>query len=309
MERMMDLSLEQVRALDPELARQLIPQWLSGFVRNAPGAAAEVLQDTSEILAGVDDQSIVEAIGALVGLGDEYRLYDAHPVAQAMTRAFLDPLGAGSELEGVEHLRAAMQTGPCLLLSNHLAYADTLAKDWLLARNGAADIAGKLVAVAGPKVYGTAFRRMASLGLSTLKTAQSSAVAHNEAGLTPREVGRIAIQTVQAARLLMSDDRPVLVYAEGSRSRDGRLRPFLKAVRKYAMGEGVQVVPLAISGSDALMPLHQPYIFRHPVRVRIGPGICADDLGAPAAIAACWSAIADLLDPAHRPDAGTPALI
>ncbi len=91
--------------------------------------------------------------------------------------------------------------------------------------------------------------------------------------------------------------------------RDARLRPFRKAVRKYATGGGVQIVPMSISGSNALMPLHQPHLYPQPVQVRIGPAIPADDFGASDAVAACWKAIAGLLDPVHQPDSDTPALV
>jgi len=194
-----------------------------------------------------------------------------------------------------------MKQGPCLLLSNHLSYCDTQLKDILLARAGASDVAERIVAVAGPKVYGTVFRRMASSGLSTIQTAQSAAVAHNEAALTPREVGKIAIQTIHRAAELMNSGNPVLIYAEGSRSRDGRLQPFLKAVRKYAKVPNLRVVPIGISGSNRMMPLHQTQMYATHIDLRIGEAVVVDPMERAEAIEETWRRIARMLPEENQP--------
>jgi 1-acyl-sn-glycerol-3-phosphate acyltransferase len=297
----MEISLDQVAQLTPSMARSLIPQWLASFVETDPVSRDQMVEQVGILMEEASDAEVAGAINHLVEIGSDYTLYPANPLARAVSRTYMSSLAQGSSIEGLEHLRAAMEMGPCLLLSNHLAYCDTQIKDLLLSWAGADDVAEAIVAVAGPKVYGTVFRRMASSGLSTMKTAQSTAVSHNEAALSPREVGRIAIETVRRAGDLMLSGQPVLIYAEGSRSRDGRLQPFLKAVRKYAAVPGLRVVPLAISGTNRMMPLHQTQMFAGPVCLRIGESVPADPTDRAAVVVEVWSRIADLLPEENRP--------
>ncbi|MCK8497285.1 MULTISPECIES: lysophospholipid acyltransferase family protein [Myxococcus] len=46
----------------------------------------------------------------------------------------------------------------------------------------------------------------------------------------------------------------VLFYAEGTRSEDGRLRPFKKGAATLAIQAGVPVVPMAVSGTRLILP-------------------------------------------------------
>jgi len=305
----MDISLDVVAKLSPDIARRLIPQWLGSFVEISPDLEATLVEGASSLLARASDEEIAGALVHMVEIGSEYKLYPANRLARDLGRIYMTALTGDAEIHGLDNLRAAVEAGPCLLLSNHLAYCDTQSKDLLLSREGADDIAESIVAVAGPKVYGTVFRRMASSGLSTLKTAQSSNVVHNEAALTLREVGQIAIETVRRSRELMSSGRPVLIYAEGSRSRDGRLQSFFKAVRKYASVPGLRVVPLAITGTDRMMPLGQTQMYAQPVAVRVGEGIMVDPYDRPAAIESAWKQIASLLPEENQPDPATPAMV
>ena len=89
-----------------------------------------------------------------------------------------------------------------LLLCNHLAYCDTVIKDMLLDQIGATDAADRLTTVAGPKVYETPFRRMASRD----RYPQDSTVDNNHAqsDRTHAQAGReIAVGTMRAAHTLM----------------------------------------------------------------------------------------------------------
>jgi 1-acyl-sn-glycerol-3-phosphate acyltransferase len=305
----MDISLDMVASLSPDQARRVIPEWLSTFVVVTEAANAGLLQRVDAALKAFSDEEVAHALRALVQVGDDYKLYSANPVARDVSRSFMRTLTEHCDIDGIEHLRDAMAAGPCLLLSNHLAYCDTQLKDVLLADAGAADLGDAIVAVAGPKVYGTVFRRMASVGLSTLKTAQSSSVAHNEAGLSPRAVATIALDTVRRASELMQAGRPVLLYAEGSRSRDGRIRPFIRAVRKYANVPGLRVVPVAISGSNLMMPINQAQMFPVHVSIRIGPAVERDAAGGSVpAITETWGRIAAMLPDHNKPHLDTPAI-
>ena len=309
LETIMDFSTNQLEQMSLRQARELIPHWLCSFMDiNAEKRAIAVSQMTAE-LNQFDDMSLSRSLAYLRTLGDDYVLYLADPLAQKLTRSYMRTLLVGSEISGIENLRSAIKAGPTLLLCNHLAYCDTQVKDLLLADNGAADLASRLVVVAGPKVYGDTFRRMASMGLHTLKTAQSAGLTHNEAGMSAREIASIALGTVRTAHEQMSSGNMVLVYAEGARSRSGRLGSFLKAVRKYLRVAGCQIVPLAISGSQRMMPLGQLKMAPVPVHLRIGAPIKVEDEGPLLAMEAVWQSIAAMLPDEHQPDPNTEAVI
>jgi 1-acyl-sn-glycerol-3-phosphate acyltransferase len=62
---------------------------------------------------------------------------------------------------------------------------------------------------------------------------------------------------------------PVGLFAEGTRSRDGSLRPFRAGPFKLAIDAGVPVIPVVIHGAGAAMPADRAIIRPSVVRVRI----------------------------------------
>ena len=305
----MDFSVDMVDGLTPSQARLLLPRFLAGFMElNAQDSEQAIAELTSSI-ENCADAAVMQSLEYLRTVGDEYRLYRSDPVAQRLTRSHMRFLMSDSSLEGEEHLRAALGGGPTLLLSNHLSYCDTQIKDVLLHDNGASDLASKLIVVAGPKVYESAFRRMASMGLNTLQTAQSAGIQHNQLSLSPREVASIALGTVRTAHQQMLDGSFVLVYGEGTRSRTGKMGPFLKAVRKYLQLDGCRVVPVAITGSQRMMPIEGRKMRRSAVHMRIGMPIEVQGLGPLAALEASWHAIAEMLPIEYRPSANDNVVI
>ncbi len=73
----------------------------------------------------------------------------------------------------------------------------------------------------------------------------------------------LAIRSLAVAGERIRAGRPVVLFPEGTRSRDGRLAPFKRGAFHLAMEAGVPVVPVAISGSWVALP---------PRRYRIRPG-------------------------------------
>ena len=305
----MDFNADMVDGLEPNQARELLPRFLASFMELDKQGLQRAIGVLSSSIEDCDDAVLSKCLVYLQTIGSEHRLYRADPVAQRLTRAHMRFLMSESILVGEEHLRAAMNAGPTLLLSNHLSYCDTQVKDVLLHDKGASDLADKLVVVAGPKVYENTFRRMASMGLNTLQTAQSAGIQHNKKVLSPREVATIALDTVRTAHRHMLDGDMVLVYGEGTRSRTGRMGPFRKAVRKYLQLDGCQVVPVAITGSQRMMPIEGRKMHRAAVQMRIGLPVDVEGLGPLAAMEASWHAIAEMLPIEYRPSAATKPVI
>ncbi|RME21593.1 MAG: 1-acyl-sn-glycerol-3-phosphate acyltransferase [Deltaproteobacteria bacterium] len=279
-------------ALEPAAIRRLLPSWLAATVTEV---GDEVERVVAEVVAASDDTDLARAFAALQCLGEEFRLYEADPFARRVSRAYMGPLlRPGSDIDGVDHVVGAAQSGPVLLVGNHRSYVDTQLTDALLARVRP-DLADRLVTVAGPKVYATTFRRFASLGLTTLKTAQSTRLATNDAGLSAREVARIALNTVRQAHRCMQAGRPVLLYPEGTRSRTGRLGPFLRAAERYARLDGLQVVPVALTGSEQVFPIDAEQLGPAVVHLRFGRPLRVDAIERGGVLAAARTELAELL--------------
>jgi len=66
---------------------------------------------------------------------------------------------------------------------------------------------------------------------------------------------------------------PVGLFAEGTRSRDGSLRPFKAGPFKLAIEAGVPIYPVAISGAGRAMPPDTAWLHPALIRVRILPPI------------------------------------
>lgn len=273
----MELDLEATRSLSPGQVRQLLPAWLATTV--VPAASLQVQQGVAGVLEVASQADLATMLSAFSELGREYRLYPADPLMRRVSRAYMAALALpGSQVHGVAHLRAALAAGPVLLLGNHRSYVDTQLTDLLLSRQDPA-LADRLVTVAGPKVYRTPFRRVAALGLSTIQTAQSSTVASEGAELDLRQVARIAASTVHQAHDLMQQGYPVLLYPEGTRTRTGRLGPFLRGAGRYARLDGVQILPLALSGSEKVMPIDASKLSPAVVTLTLGEAFAAEGLG------------------------------
>lgn len=302
------LSLASLAQWDESEIIQRMPHWLGEFADGDSALRTKIVGGVTAAMEASSEEQMNGVIHALLSSRKNFQYYPAHPAARSVLRAFVGGLSLDSELLGGRHLAEAHAEGPVLVLCNHLAYCDTQLTDLLLAQNGFEHLANNLIAVAGPKVYDTLFRRMASLGMGTIKTAQSSQLVHNETGMSPRQVAEVAIQTVRTAQECMLQGGIVILYAEGSRSRSGRLAPFLKAVRRYVRMDGLRIVPMALGGTQRMMPIGSTVMRQASVRLQVGAPIVVADHGPMGAIQEAWSRIASMALPDNQPEPTTPSI-
>lgn len=69
-----------------------------------------------------------------------------------------------------------------------------------------------------------------------------------------RRSGAEAMRSLEEAARKISTGASVLLYAEGTRTRDGRLQPFKRGAFNLAVKAGVPVVPLVINGTLSMLP-------------------------------------------------------
>lgn len=307
----MSLTIETIVQLPASVIRATLPDWVAAHVSVAPEVQRRMRAEVEAVVAGLPDSAIRTLQDTFLRAGDTYRLHPADPVARAVTRTFMAFLSPEWSVEGRGHLEQFLTEGPRrrLVVCNHLSYTDTQLTDSLLCKAGLAPVADRLVAIAGPKVYTDPWRRMAAIALNTRKTAQSSAVATEQDALGPRELAAVAFETIAECERLMDAGYLILLYPEGSRSRTGQLRPFLRAASRYLQLPDTQILPMAQTGSEAIFPIDSPIMFPGPARLSFGaPFLAADHPGKAAALAEAHVRVAALLPPAYRPAAGEPGV-
>jgi len=82
-----------------------------------------------------------------------------------------------------------------------------------------------------------------------------------------------AIASLEEAGKRIRSGANIIVYAEGTRSEDGRILPFKKGSFALALKAGVPICPVAIEGSGKLMPKNSWNITPGEIKVKIGAPI------------------------------------
>ena len=93
-----------------------------------------------------------------------------------------------------------------------------------------------------------------------------------------RSNSRAAYQSFQAAIERIKAGDSVLVFPEGSRSRDGQIGSFRKGSLRLALTSGVPVVPIAIYGSRFLLPRGSILISPGHIYVSVGKAIVPSEV-------------------------------
>lgn len=173
-------------------------------------------------------------------------------------------LGDGSQLRNGHYLEG-LASAPVVIVANHLSYADANVIEVLLQRSGGDNLANRLTALAGPKVFTSRERRFSSLCFGTVKVPQSTGVASDEAVLNVRESARAARLSIDIARERLRAGDALLLFGEGTRSRTGSMQSMLPGAARYLDVPGTWVLPAGLAGSEALFPVDDPTL--RPARV------------------------------------------
>lgn len=171
-----------------------------------------------------------------------------HPVVTPLATAIFRP-----EVVGTEHVPA---TGPVVLASNHLSFADSVV------------------------IPLTAPRQVAFLAKSDYFTGSGlkgwiSREWFTGVGAIPvdRDDPRAAQRSLDLALAHLRSGGAFGIYPEGTRSRDGRLYRGRTGVAWLALQAGCPVVPVALTGTDRIQPVGARFPRRAKVRVEFGAPI------------------------------------
>ena len=198
-------------------------------------------------------------------------------LAKLWSWLMLRAAGIRTSHEGLEHAR---HTIPCVYIANHQSAFDV----W---------VTGLVLPVSTLYVAKQSIFRIPVLGWAIRAAGFISIDRSNRVR---------AVQSLEKAVERIRAGRPVLMFAEGTRSRDGRMGSFKKGAFHLALHAGVPVVPVAISGSWKILPPGSLLLRPGPIRVSFAPPLDVapfqpDDVNG--LMTAVRQAIVERLDPAE----------
>jgi 1-acyl-sn-glycerol-3-phosphate acyltransferase len=105
--------------------------------------------------------------------------------------------------------------------------------------------------------------------------------AMRRAGYIPidRSHGKQAIKSLDEAAQKIAAGTSVIIFPEGTRSKDGNLQDFKAGAMVLAIKSRVDIVPVAISGTHAILPKGKLLINPGKVLIRMGKPIGMDNYG------------------------------
>jgi 1-acyl-sn-glycerol-3-phosphate acyltransferase len=273
--------------------------WLATWIAD-PTVAARAEAAVAGAASQFGEQAVQRALAAARDRGVPAGPHPADPVLRAIMRAWIGAI-VHTSVDGASHA-AIVGSRPVIAVSNHLSFADTTATECALLRAGGAAraFADRMWALAGPKVWDEPLHALASSALCLVPTSQSSRIG-------AQSDTAAVLRALAAARERLSAGDPLLVYAEGTRSRTGTLGPLLAGVRHYLTLPGTVVLPIALSGTDRLYPVGARQLTAGPVQVRLGSPIEVDD--PLRALVEAHRALAALLPDGYRPAASAPPIV
>jgi 1-acyl-sn-glycerol-3-phosphate acyltransferase len=168
-------------------------------------------------------------------------------ITRTWSQIFLWACAVRVTIEGMEHVAPGQ---PRIIVSNHLSWIDIVA----IAANlpGTFHFIGKKELDRIP-FFGRAWR----------------AAGHISIDRSNREHAYQGLK--RAGEQMRREGSLVVIFAEGTRSRTGRLQPFKRGAFSLAAETGVPIVPTVVQGSFEIMPPDKVVIRPRPVLVRFLP--------------------------------------
>ena len=164
------------------------------------------------------------------------------------SRSLLAAAGARVTYHGLEHVD---HDNPCIFIANHQSMVDI----WVL------------FDFIPPSTRFVAKRELFKIPVFGWALSAAGCISIDRANRAN------AIRSLSIAAERIRSGRSVILFPEGTRSSDGRLQRFKKGAFYLAVQAGVPVVPVAITGSFAVVPPRKLRVSPGPVEVYIEPPI------------------------------------
>ena len=147
-------------------------------------------------------------------------------------------------------------TGPVILASNHLSFADSL-----------------VIPIVAPRKV--AFLAKSDYFTGTGLKGTASRLWFEGLGMLPvdRDDSKAALASLDTALEVLGRGEAFGIYPEGTRSRDGRLYRGRTGVAHLALTAGACVVPVGVTGTEKLQPVGARFPKVVPVTVTFGEPI------------------------------------
>ena len=173
-------------------------------------------------------------------------LYEVvHAVLPPLAKLYWRP-----RIEGLENIPS---TGPVIMASNHLSFADSMVIPFFVPR--------KVVFLAKEDYFtGTGVKGALIRGW------------FEGIGMVPvdRDDTKAALASLDIALAVLRRGEAFGIYPEGTRSRDGRLYRGRTGVAHLALTSGAPVVPVGLTGTEHIQPVGSTLPRRAVVTVRLG---------------------------------------
>ena len=88
-----------------------------------------------------------------------------------------------------------------------------------------------------------------------------------------RSDGRKALQSMENAAAIIRQGSSVVMFPEGTRTRDGQLLPFKRGGFVLARKAGVPVIPVTINGSGRINPANQISLYGGDISITLHPPV------------------------------------
>ncbi len=254
-----------------QIGREMLVSEITTFLVNeSPQSLTHIRSVIEREIDDAGPDALSQLAQRLAAAGSDWAYFPPDPLARrihhALAERLLDP---ASTVVGREHLDG-LGDGPVVMVANHLSYADANLIEVLLRRAGGGGLADRMTVIAGPKVYSDTARRFSSLCFGTIRVPQSSAVASEDAVMDTRQVARAARRAIDRAFERCSLGEALLVFPEGRRSRIGAMQPLLPGASRYLDYPGTTIVPIGLTGSEAMFPVGDDTLHTVKITAHVG---------------------------------------
>lgn len=180
---------------------------------------------------------------------------ESRPEAREFMRKFLTPIMKNFKVEGLENLKTIDKIVgklPITIISNHVSHLDAPSIFQLLYNSSpeGKNIAERIVFIAGRLAFEPDFTRLGLYMFGTILVCSKRDMIENPS-LSDLMV-KINARAFRQAQKLQQNGKVLAVFPEGTRSRDGRLMPFVEAVYHYVSNR--IVLPVSLEGTDKILP-------------------------------------------------------